>query len=186
MKPARTFALALAALTGLAAPAAAQTQSAYTDLDLDECLVLGADDFGARYACPGYKGYPVWVREGSRGFSVSFGFGAPGEPAAEQAPYDATPLGPRLEWRLSNEGGAWKPFATILRWRANEPGENGKISETLVVTKLEPGNTCHVAYVSATLLAVPDADPNEIARDWADSVAPDFDCAGDDIHLYPS
>src|SRR3546814_4880877 len=61
MKPILAAMLAIAAL---ATPAQAAFNSAYTDLDLDECLVLDADDFGARWACPGYKGYPLMVTEG--------------------------------------------------------------------------------------------------------------------------
>ena len=44
--------------------------------------------------------------------------------------------------------------------------------QVLVVTKIAPGATCHVAYVDA--LANPDA--NELARKAADEKAVDFDC----------
>ena len=52
---------AVFALVALAAPAHAAFNSSYSDLDLDQCLVLDADDFGASWACPGYKGYPLKV-----------------------------------------------------------------------------------------------------------------------------
>ena len=73
MKPILATLLAIATL---ATPAQAAFNSAYTDLDLDECLVLDADDFGASWACPGYKGYPLMVTEGDLRFALIYGFGA--------------------------------------------------------------------------------------------------------------
>ncbi|MGV3650498.1 MAG: hypothetical protein ACO1OK_03680, partial [Devosia sp.] len=68
----------VAALVGALAanPAQAAFESAYTDIDLDQCLLLNADDFGARWACPGYRGYPLMVTEGDLRFSLLYGFGA--------------------------------------------------------------------------------------------------------------
>jgi hypothetical protein len=68
--------LFLALTVTCATPAFAQSgfTSAYTDLDIDQCLVLEADDFGASWACPGYKGFPVKVQEGDLRFSISYGF----------------------------------------------------------------------------------------------------------------
>lgn len=164
---------AAAALLVAASPAAAQQiESAYTDLDLDACSLLHADDFGARWACPGYKGYPVMVGEGDLRFFVSYGFGARDEKAATQTLPPFNTLGPRIEWRLSNESGGFRPFATILRYdTARETGEDE--AEVLVVTRLEEGATCHVAYVDATA----NENANEMAREAADALARDFDCA---------
>lgn len=165
---AMTFAMTLAWGT----PAAAQQiESAYTDVDLDACSVLHSDDFGTSWACPGYKGIPVWIAEGDLRFFVSYGFGAPDERAAQQTPPPFNYLGPRIEWRLSNESGAFRPFATILRFfTSREEGEDE--AQLLVVTRLEEGATCHVAYIDATA----NADANELAREAADDLAPDFDC----------
>ena len=58
----------------LASPAHAGFTSAYTDLNLDECLVLDSDDFGTTWSCPGYKGYPLQVSEGDLRFSLQYGF----------------------------------------------------------------------------------------------------------------
>ena len=163
---------ALIALVITASPAAAQQiESAYTDVDLDQCLLLQADDFGARWACPGYKGYPVMIAEGDLRFFVSYGFGAPDERAASQTPPPFNTLGPRIEWRLSNADGGFRPFATILRfYTSREDGEDE--AQVLVVTRLEDGATCHVAYIDATA----NDGANEMAREAADELAPDFDC----------
>jgi len=143
--------------------------------------VLHADDFGASFACPGYKGYPLWLAEGDLRFFVSYGFGAPDEKAAEQTLPQFNYVNSTLEWRLSNETGDWKPFASILRWftQTGEPGEDE--GEVLVVTKIAPGDTCHIAYIDAK--QTPNA--NELARQVADEGAQLFDCATDAPVYYP-
>lgn len=180
----------LAALAGLAlfltAPAYAAVDSAYTEIDLDECLLLEADDFGASWACPGYKGFPLYIAEGDLRFFVSYGFDALDEPARSQTLPPFNTIHSTLEWRLSNETGNWKPFATILRYFTESGVESEIKGEVLVVTKIERGNTCHIAYVDTKLLALPDANPNEIARSFADEYARDFDCETDEPHYYPS
>ena len=47
-----------------------------------------------------------------------------------------------------------------------------RAAQVLVVTRLEPGATCHVAYVDATA----NENANEMAREAADDLARDFDC----------
>lgn len=162
----------MAVLSCLALPATAQQiDSAYTDIDLDQCQVMHSDDFGTQWACPGYKGYPLMIAEGDIRFFVSYGFGAPDEPAARQTLPPFNTLGPRIEWRLSNAEGGWKPFATILRY-LTESGDGEEAGEVLVVTRLEPGATCHIAYVDA----LANEDANELARQAADEIASGFDC----------
>lgn len=164
---------ALLLLVASAGAAAAQNQSAYTDVDLDQCLVMHSDDFGSSWACPGYRGYPVRIAEGDLRFFVSYGFGAPDQPAAGQTLGPFNTLGPKIEWRLRNEGGTWRPFATILRYRldAMEPYPGG---EVLVVTQLGdgPGTQCQIAWVDAGA----NANANELAREAADTLAGDFRC----------
>ena len=173
---ARFFASALYvafALTGAAA--AQQIESSYTDLDLNmQCTVIESDDFGSTWACPGLKGMPVMVAEGDLRMMVSYGLNSTTEKAATQTLPPFNRLGDTIEWRVSNADGYWKPFATILRYfvqreEAETPGE------ILVVTKVKPVATCHIAYVDA--LANPDA--NELARKAADEAAKDFDCDTD-------
>jgi len=105
---------------------------------------------------------------------VSYGLRSSEEQAATQTLPPFNHLGPKIEWRLGKASGELKPFATILRYyvQREEGQADGQI---LVVTKIEPGTTCHVAYVDA--LANPDA--NEMARSAADGVAAGFDCANE-------
>ena len=166
-------------LVASAGGAAAQNQSAYTDVDLSQCLIMHSDDFGSSWACPGYRGYPVRIAEGDLRFFVSYGFGAEEQPAAGQTLPPFNTLGPKIEWRLKNVGGDWRPFATILRYHVEaiedpEAIEGGLGGDVLVVTQLgdEPGTQCHIAWVDASA----NADANELAREAADTLAGDFRC----------
>ncbi len=161
---------------GIGAAAAQQIQSSYTDVDLDDCTVIEADDFGARWACSGYKGVPVMIAEGDLRFYVSYGLRSMEEKAASQTPSPFNRLGEKIEWRVSNAEGQWKPFATILRYFTAHPEGTGEESQVLVVTKVEEGATCHVAYVDATA----NANANELAREAADERAAEFDCENDE------
>lgn len=159
----------------LAAPAYAAFNSAYTDIDLDQCLVLDADDFGASWACPGYKGYPMLVSEGDLRFSIRYGFNVDKEPRGQTlGPFNN--LGPELEWRLSNASGRWLPVATIVRYHTAAPETGENKGQVLVVTQLAEGNSCHIAYVDA----LANENANELAREAADK-AGDFNCASDEI-----
>lgn len=168
----------LAVLT--AAPALAQSgfTSAYTDLNLDDCLILEADDFGASWACPGYKGYPLMVREGDLRFSLSYGFDADENSAGFQTLPPFNTLGAKLEWRLSNALGRWFPIATIVRYHTAHPETGEDYGQVLVVSQIEEGNSCHIAYVDARA----NANANELARDAADK-AGDFDCTEDEVEV---
>jgi hypothetical protein len=173
--------LKLAALTAawlaltMAGVAAQQINSSYTDVNLDACTVIESDDFGSRWACSGLKGIPVMIAEGDLRFFVSYGLKSTEEKAAEQTLGPFNHLGEKIEWRVSNAEGQWKPFATILRYFTQHPEQGKDENQVLVVTKIEEGATCHVAYIDA--LANPDA--NELARTTADEKAPDFDCANE-------
>lgn len=162
---------------------AQQNRSVYTDINLDECTLMSANDYGARFACPGYRGYPLYVAEGDLRFFVSYGWNAPDEMAASQTIPQFNYIGDTLEWRLSddNETGDFRPFATILRWISDDQ-EYGNDDEILIVTKIEPGNTCHVAYIDTGLVA----NANALAREWADGTVADFDCATDEPYYAPS
>lgn len=168
---ASVLAAAICAL-GIGQPAAQEAQPAYTDVDLDQCTLIEADDFGSRWACPGHKGIPVMIAEGDLRFFVSYGLRSTEEKAAEQTLPPFNRLGEKIEWRISNASGQWKPFATILRYYTQrESGEEE--NQVLVVTRIEEGATCHVAYIDAKA----NADANELAREAADEKAPGFDCA---------
>lgn len=170
-----TAASVVLALCAAAGPAAAQlNNSAWTTLDFQECTVVSSDDFGSTWACPGLKGLPVMVRESERRFRVSYGLTSTTEAAAEQTlPPPNTP-GEEIEWRVSNAEGSYKPFATILKFLVKSEGD-GEDGEVLVVTKVAPGATCHVAYIDA--IANPDAET--LAQQTADEKAGDFDCSNE-------
>ena len=161
----------------LASPAIAQSgfTSAYTDLNLDECLVLEADDFGASWSCPGYKGFPLMVQEGDLRFSLSYGF----NPDANSTGFQTLPpfnyLGEKLEWRLSNAKGYFFPVATIVRYHTADVETGEDKGEVLVVSQIEEGNSCHIAYVDA----LANKNANDLAREAADK-AGDFNCATDE------
>ncbi|MGJ8529174.1 hypothetical protein [Maritalea sp.] len=150
--------------------------SVYTDLDLDnDCSIIQADDFGATFACPGYRGYPVMVAEGDLRMFVSYGLDSLNERAAEQTLSPFNTIGETLEWRLSDRARGLTPIATILRYFA-EDGMGGK-QQYLIVTKIEQGATCQVARINAS--EYPNA--NQIAQNVADTMAQDFDCANEPI-----
>jgi hypothetical protein len=173
----KTMLAALGILAALAMPAQAAFNSAYTDLDLDECLVLDADDFGASWSCPGYKGYPLLVSEGDLRFSLRYGFNIDKEPRGQTlGPFNT--LGPKLEWRLSNQKGRWLPIATIVRYHTADPETGEDSGQVLVVTQLVEGNSCHIAYIDARA----NANANELAREAADASG-DFDCASDEVEI---
>lgn len=158
---------------------AARFDSAYTDLDFDQCTIVHADDFSVVRACPGFKGIPVMVVEDDARFFVSFGLDSTHETAAKQTFSSFNTLGKTMEWRLTNASGRWKPFATILRWSTDE-GEGGK-GEFLVVTKVEPDHTCQIARIDAKKAD----NANELARQVADEEGLDFDCEKDSIRELP-
>jgi hypothetical protein len=161
------------ALSAAAGPAAAQLVNAnWTSLSFDECTVVTTDDFGSTWACPGLKGLPVMVHESERRFRISYGLTSTAEKAADQTlPPVNTPVG-EIEWRVSNAEGSYKPFATIVAFELESEGET--TGTVLVVTRVAPGATCHVAYVDTV-----NPDAEKLARQAADEKARDFDCAGE-------
>lgn len=172
------FGLAVAMILGTLGTAQAQfNQSEETPIDLDLCTVVQSDDFGSTWACNGHKGIPVMIAERDQHFMVSFGLTSTTEPAAKQTLPPLNHLGGKIEWRISNASGAYKPFAAIVPFlteppkpeAGKEPGPEGRI---LVVTKIEPGATCQIAWIDA----VANAEAAELARKTADEKAPDFDC----------
>lgn len=174
--------LTISVLTSLlaAVPAKAQSgmMSIYTDLNLDECMVLEADDFGASWACPGYRGYPLMVQEGDLRFSLRYGFNIDKNNAGFQTLPPFNSLGSKLEWRLSNASGRWLPVATIVRYFTADPETGEDSGQVLVVTQLQEGNTCHIAHIDARA----NANANELARQAADK-AGDFDCLTDEVEI---
>lgn len=167
------------AILGLVGPVCAEdVSSAYTMIDVrKDCRHkpgVDVEDYGD-WRCRGFANVPIWIGAGDQRMYVSFGRKATDEPAAEQT------LGPfndfyegTVEWRRARA----KPFATIIRWnyKTDADRETTKASgRVLVVTRLPPGQVCHVGYVDAR--ANPDA--NELARGIADQNARSFVCGRD-------
>ena len=156
----------------LAGPVLAQSGFTSAYIDLDQCLVLKADDFGASWSCPGYRGFPLMVQEGDLRFSLSYGF----DPDANSTGFQTLPpfntLGSKLEWRLSNERGYFFPVATIVRYHTADPETGEDKGQVLVVSQIAEGNSCHIAYIDA----LANTNANDLARTAADK-AGSFDCA---------
>lgn len=155
--------------------AAEEVTSVYTSLKLARCQNVTPaemEDYGTVWRCEGHDGVAVRVAEGDLRFFVSYGPKAAEQTAAYETLPQFNSVGETLEWRVRREGGRLVPFATILRfsWSVDE-----RKGSTLVVTKLDKDDACHIAYVEAS--GNPKA--NELARAIADRDAPSFRCKQD-------
>jgi hypothetical protein len=168
-------------------PAAAQTfGSSYTSTAPKDCHVSsggnGVDDSTIRL-CPGKAGLKILISEDDLRETVSVGrsrAAAAKEPAAQRwfDPFNST--GTTVEWRTLDG----KPFAIIQRWHIadnSDPDKDGRpiAKPMLAVTRLPPGEVCHVAYIDVQ--ANPDA--NELARKAADETARQFKCGTDAVKV---
>jgi len=153
----------------VAAPAAAQSpaDSAYTDLDTDDCQILSQVEEGesVSWLCPGFRTFPVYVNAGDGRFDVDAGID---DDAFDTIPEFNAP-GPRVEWRLRDRA----PFAIIYRLREVAIDARGS---TLFVETIGTAGTagCTVATVAGDVL-----NANQVARDLADALAEDFRCGVD-------
>ena len=125
------------------AAAAEEIASVYTDLDpARDCTTFAAGQEGdgdyANMACNGYGGYPVLIFSGDLRESIYYGFPRPGDLAPAWESFSAfNSAGPKIEWRISKDGGRTIPFATIHRWFVSEdPDEPDRKTEVLVVEKV--------------------------------------------------
>ncbi len=168
----RKLALILGALLVAAPVSATELVSVYTDVDIEQCEMLSSDEVGATWACEGLNGYPVTISEGDLRMTVSYGDDAMDEVAMSQGFGPFNRLGAKMEW-LSPADDPDNPVATILRWYLQK-GEGPGESQILVVTQLEPGAVCQIAWIDATA----NKSANELARQAAEDLAGDFDCGG--------
>jgi hypothetical protein len=181
------FAFAAGAGPGLPSPANAQTfSSSYTSTAPKECRMIGKPselDGSTTRVCPGKAGLVVLISEGDLRETVSVGrnrAAAAKEPAAQSwfGPFNSTTN--TVEWRAA--GG--KPFAIIQRWHIadnSDPDKEGRptAKPMLAVTRLPPGEVCHVAYIDAQA----NTNPNELARKAADDLARNFKCGKDEVKV---
>jgi hypothetical protein len=183
MGPAALFGIALC----LIAPANAQTfGSSYTSTAPKNCRVVsaqtGVDDSTIR-TCPGKAGLVVVISEDDLRETVSVGrnrAAADKEPAAQTwfGPFNSTTN--TVEWRAMNG----KPFAIIQRWHIADNSDQDKDSRPtakpmLAVTRLPPGEVCHVAYIDAHA----NPNPNQLARKAADELARNFKCGKNEVQV---
>jgi hypothetical protein len=158
--------------------AAFPAKSIYTTIDLKACKVIKADADGARWLCKGLPGYPIYVAEGDLRMFVSIGSKPELRRAARQTlrAFNSLFTGKAnratMEWRFVSVGGKDVPYATILRYQTASDTAKGQV---LVVTKVSPTESCHVAFVDA----IANLDAIEIARKVADETARAFDCTSD-------
>ncbi|MGY3489157.1 hypothetical protein ACVW1C_007040 [Bradyrhizobium sp. USDA 4011] len=158
--------------------------SSYTSTAPKACRMIGKpneEDGSATRVCPGKSGLVVLINEADLREVVSVGrnrAAAAREPAAQAwfGPFSST--GDTVDWRAAGS----KPFAIIQRWQIADSSEQdkrgGPVSRAmLAVTRLQPGEVCHVAYVDVA--ANPNA--NELARQAADDFARDFKCGADRV-----
>lgn len=166
---------------GVPKPVSADT-SAYSSLALEEdCRLVepsGSEEAqGAEWWCEGFRNTDVWVAEGDLRFFLGYGRNAKQQCSARQTLSAFNTIGKTLEWRVIRETqGHMRPIATILRYRTESDGRKGQY---LVVTKLGPGEACHMAYVDVKT----SRDANVLARRAADEFAEDFDCRRDQPFL---
>ena len=133
----------------------------------------GQAGYSAELACPGYKGYPLLIRDGDLRMFVSYGFDARERDGGEPDDAGFNTIGEKLEWLIADHPDLGEqPAATILRYHLDR--SEGFIPDTqvLVVTKIEPGNTCHVAYIDA----LANRNANVLARQAAADLVPGWDC----------
>ena len=182
-----TVAVLFAAALGPISPASAQTfGSSYTSTAPRDCRVTsantGIDDSTIR-TCPGKAGLVILISEDDLRETVSVGrnrAAAAKEPAAGVwfEPFNSTEH--TVEWRTLDG----KPFAIIQRWHIADNADKDKkdrpiAKPMLAVTRLPPGQVCHVAYIDAQA----NPNPNELARKAADELARNFKCGKDEVKV---
>jgi len=154
---------------------AADIDSAYSKIDLETCPIIEENPNEGPWTlwrCKGHGDRPVFVAEGDLRFFVWFDDRDSSERLREQTLPPFNTIGSTLEWRVRRgAGGAWVPFATILRYQTSF-GHDNTSGEVLVVSQLVPGATCHIAYVDARS----NKDANVLAREAADRLAGSFNC----------
>ena len=173
----RPPALLIAAVSMLSAHLAAANpvKSLYTTVELKACKPAKRQKAGEAWHCEGLPGYPVYVAEADLRQFVSTGKDAEHRRAATQTLgssntiFDNGSHRATIEWRFDRRASGPIPYATIVRYHTSHQGRRGDV---LVISKVTPQESCHVAYIDA--VANPDAIA--IARRIADDEARSFDC----------
>jgi hypothetical protein len=167
--------LAPAAILLVKPAGAAEASSVYSTFELKTCKVLSRDreTGGVIQRCNGSGGFQIFVAEDDLRFFVGFGPNGRKQRAFEQTLSPFNSINQTVEFRLRPDNK--HPFAAILRYRT--AGEDGReTGQVLVVTKIQGNQACHMAYIDARA----NPNPNEIARQAADSMFASFDCGKDE------
>jgi len=162
-------------LLGAAAVSANPVKSLYTTVELKTCKPMSGHPHGGAWLCEGLSGLAVYVAEGDLRQFLSVGANAEKRRAATQtlgavnSMFDKGSDRATIEWRFDRRGDKEIPYATIVRFHTSRDGRKGDV---LVVLKVGPADTCHVAYIDA----LANSDAIALARHVADTQAKGFDC----------
>src|SRR5436190_13001077 len=169
-------------LGGCLAPALGHTpatanpvKSLYTTVELKACKQVKRHRDGGAWLCDGLAGLPVYVAEGDLRQFLSVGADAQKRRAATQtlgafnSIFENGSDRATIEWRFDRRGERQIPYAIIVRFHTAQDGRKGDL---LVVSKVSPTETCHVAHVDA----LANRDAITFARFVADYQAKTFDC----------
>lgn len=187
----RSFLMAgLIAMAATSTAAAQENTSVYTSVGAKNCrkidvVKVEGTEYGVTSACRGLPGYTVVIGEDDLRTLVSIGVNA--KHARDQIAFGQgfSPFNSAhetLEWRIDAK--TKKPFATIQRWfiadnNDLDKDDRPKTAGLLVVTRIPPGEACHVAYIDVRA----NENPNALAQKAADELAANFDCKKDRVHF---
>ena len=165
----------LAPALGHAPAAANPVKSLYTTVELRKCKRVNRHRDGGAWLCNGLAGLQVYVAEGDLRQFLSVGSDPQKRRAATQTLGAFNSIFERgsnratIEWRFNRRGERQVPYAVIVRFHTSQEGRRGDV---LVVSKVSPTETCHVAYIDA----LANSDAITLARLVADKQAKAFDC----------
>lgn len=169
-------AVIMVAFGTLAVPAQDANRAVFTTLDLKTCRTQSTGNDGKIWRCTGLTGYPVQLSETDDRTFLTVGPAPLKRRASRQTLSVPNTLFPKakratIEWRVTQltPTGAAIPYATIVRYFTARNDARGQV---LVVSRVTPDESCHVALIDA------DANPEALAlaRHIADTTARTFDC----------
>lgn len=140
----------------------------YSDTDLAKCTPGREAAFGPTFHCSGLDDTKVLIGVGDHKTFVSYGERPEEEFVWTQSVPGTNRIGAKIEW-ISKDG---EPVASILRYYIDRSAADLPEKQMLVVAKISPGNTCHVAYIDALTIE----NANSLARAVALDLVPHWNC----------